>query len=176
MSSNATFLQRGRPYPLGATPDQHGVNFAVFSANADRMLLCLFDEGGTETRLVGIPPRRSRQVLDHLDLQPFYLIAGTFPTLAQAQAHAAALIEKTKGTPGHTYDPEIWSAREATDATHYLVADSQSSDHIEGQRFTSWQTRLGIDLTIRSSAGFVEKWPLLLPGAPAPANAPGPGK
>ena len=27
-------LERGRPYPLGATWDGLGVNFAVFSANA----------------------------------------------------------------------------------------------------------------------------------------------
>src|SRR5258708_3619521 len=37
----------GRPYPLGATWDGKGVNFAVFSANADRIELCLFDATGT---------------------------------------------------------------------------------------------------------------------------------
>jgi len=37
---------RGRPYPLGATWDGSGVNFAVFSKNADRMELCLFDPRG----------------------------------------------------------------------------------------------------------------------------------
>ncbi|WP_428380729.1 glycogen debranching protein GlgX [Nevskia ramosa] len=54
-NTNFSSLQRGRPYPLGATPDQHGVNFAVFSANADRILLCLFDEGGTETARLPMP-------------------------------------------------------------------------------------------------------------------------
>ena len=39
-------LQAGRPYPLGATADIGGVNFAVFSANADRIELCLFDPSG----------------------------------------------------------------------------------------------------------------------------------
>ena len=33
----------GRPYPLGATCDGAGVNFALFSANAERIELCLFD-------------------------------------------------------------------------------------------------------------------------------------
>ena len=39
-------LLPGSPYPLGATPDGLGVNFAVFSANATRVELCLFDDGG----------------------------------------------------------------------------------------------------------------------------------
>ena len=39
-------LEPGSPYPLGATFDGLGVNFAVFSANADRIELCLFDPSG----------------------------------------------------------------------------------------------------------------------------------
>ena len=39
-------LTAGRPYPLGASNDGLGVNFAVFSANATRMQLCLFDTAG----------------------------------------------------------------------------------------------------------------------------------
>jgi glycogen operon protein len=38
----------GRPFPLGATWDGLGVNFALFSANATRVELCLFDSTGTE--------------------------------------------------------------------------------------------------------------------------------
>ena len=33
----------GSPYPLGATFDGRGVNFALFSANAEKVELCLFD-------------------------------------------------------------------------------------------------------------------------------------
>ncbi|MBH2009215.1 MAG: glycogen debranching protein GlgX [Xanthomonadaceae bacterium] len=39
-------LLPGRPWPLGATWDGYGVNFAVFSAHAQAMALCLFDEAG----------------------------------------------------------------------------------------------------------------------------------
>ena len=35
-------IQTGRPYPLGATWDGLGVNFAVFSRNATHVDLCLF--------------------------------------------------------------------------------------------------------------------------------------
>ncbi|MFC7333738.1 glycogen debranching protein GlgX [Rhodocista pekingensis] len=41
-----TTVWPGRPYPLGATWDGSGVNFALFSANAERVELCLFDESG----------------------------------------------------------------------------------------------------------------------------------
>jgi isoamylase len=39
-------LLAGQPFPLGATWDGLGTNFAVFSANAHRIDLCLFDPSG----------------------------------------------------------------------------------------------------------------------------------
>ncbi|MCC7486244.1 MAG: glycogen debranching protein GlgX [Burkholderiales bacterium] len=39
-------LWRGRPYPLGATWDGQGVNFALYSEHAERVELCLFDPHG----------------------------------------------------------------------------------------------------------------------------------
>ena len=39
-------LEAGSPYPLGATFDGDGINFAVFSVNAERIELCLFDPSG----------------------------------------------------------------------------------------------------------------------------------
>ncbi|WP_210495140.1 glycogen debranching protein GlgX [Patulibacter sp. SYSU D01012] len=41
----------GRPFPLGATWDGDGVNFALFSINAERVELCLFDDEDRETRI-----------------------------------------------------------------------------------------------------------------------------
>lgn len=41
----------GRPYPLGATYDGSGTNFALFSGVAERVELCLFEADGTETRV-----------------------------------------------------------------------------------------------------------------------------
>ncbi|KZS85884.1 glycogen debranching enzyme GlgX [Mycobacterium persicum] len=41
----------GRAYPLGATYDGAGTNFALFSEVAQRVELCLFDADGTETRI-----------------------------------------------------------------------------------------------------------------------------
>lgn len=39
-------ISEGLPFPLGATWDGEGVNFALFSANATKVELCLFDERG----------------------------------------------------------------------------------------------------------------------------------
>ena len=36
----------GQPYPRGATWDGEGVNFSLFSANADKVELCIFDPSG----------------------------------------------------------------------------------------------------------------------------------
>ncbi|MCW3158281.1 glycogen debranching protein GlgX [Micropruina sonneratiae] len=41
----------GSPYPLGATFDGSGTNFALYSEVADRVELCLFDADGAETRV-----------------------------------------------------------------------------------------------------------------------------
>src|SRR5882724_11618659 len=41
----------GSPHPLGATWDGNGVNFALFSANAEGVELCLFDDDGRESRV-----------------------------------------------------------------------------------------------------------------------------
>ena len=43
VSENADKLAAGRPSPLGATWDGQGVNFALFSAHAEGVELCLFE-------------------------------------------------------------------------------------------------------------------------------------
>jgi glycogen operon protein len=52
----------GLPYPLGATWDGEGVNFALFSGFASRVELCLFDspESGVETARIALPERTNR--------------------------------------------------------------------------------------------------------------------
>jgi isoamylase len=49
-------VDAGEPYPLGATWDGKGVNFALFSAHAEKVELCLFDaRGRRELRRVALP-------------------------------------------------------------------------------------------------------------------------
>jgi glycogen operon protein len=46
MSSRKSAVWPGSPYPLGATWDGQGVNFALFSEHAEKVELCLFDQRG----------------------------------------------------------------------------------------------------------------------------------
>lgn len=47
MSQSGLFsVYPGKPYPLGANWDGAGTNFALFSAHAEKVVLCLFDEKG----------------------------------------------------------------------------------------------------------------------------------
>ncbi|MCE8036852.1 glycogen debranching protein GlgX [Halomonas sp. MCCC 1A11062] len=49
-------VREGWPFPLGATWDGLGVNFALFSAHATRVELCLFDASGThEVERIELP-------------------------------------------------------------------------------------------------------------------------
>jgi glycogen operon protein len=49
-------MREGQPHPLGATWDGLGVNFALFSAHATKVELCIFDEAGeTELERIELP-------------------------------------------------------------------------------------------------------------------------
>jgi Carbohydrate-binding module 48 (Isoamylase N-terminal domain) len=51
-------VSAGAPHPLGATWDGRGTNFALFSANAQRVELCLFESHGRrEIERIVLPER-----------------------------------------------------------------------------------------------------------------------
>ena len=51
-------VSAGAPHPLGATWDGRGTNFALFSANATKVELCLFDKDGRrEIERIVLPER-----------------------------------------------------------------------------------------------------------------------
>ncbi len=49
-------LTHGSPTPSGAHFDGKGINFTLFSAHAEQVTLCLFDEQGQE-RQIAMPAR-----------------------------------------------------------------------------------------------------------------------
>jgi glycogen debranching enzyme GlgX len=55
VSDGAGALTTGRPWPLGAHWDGHGVNFALFSEHAERVELCLFE--GRQIHVLPLPER-----------------------------------------------------------------------------------------------------------------------
>jgi glycogen operon protein len=87
-------LEAGRPYPMGASWDGLGVNFAVFSANATRMELCIFDASGTnELRRYDLP--------EHTDEVWHGYLPGAMPGLAYGyRAHGPY-----EPQHGHRFNP-----------------------------------------------------------------------
>jgi isoamylase len=61
-------IRPGRPYPLGATWDGHGVNFAIYSENASRVELCLFDSPDAEREIVRIALPEQTDLIWHVYL------------------------------------------------------------------------------------------------------------
>jgi isoamylase len=59
---NHNAIWPGKPSPLGATWDGDGVNFALFSENATRVELCLFDssESTAEARRIALPEKTNQ--------------------------------------------------------------------------------------------------------------------
>jgi len=50
LKGNSSRLSEGLPFPLGATWDGEGTNFAIFSANATKIEVCVFDSDGKRER------------------------------------------------------------------------------------------------------------------------------
>ena len=61
-------ISEGKPYPLGATADKRGTNFAVFSAHATRVEVCIFDrQGGKETDRFQLPEYTDEVYHGHIE-------------------------------------------------------------------------------------------------------------
>jgi glycogen operon protein len=119
-------VREGLPYPKGATWDGKGVNFALFSAHASKVELCVFDsQGKTELERIELPEYRDEIWHGYVpDLRPGtiygYRVHGPYaPEAGQrfnpnklvldpyARAHIGAL----------TWDPAVFG---------YKVGDAQS--------------------------------------------------
>ena len=86
---------RGRPHPLGATWDGRGVNVAVFSDNATRIDLCLFDSADATDRIGSgsrCPPRTGR------------VWHGYFPDLRPGQLYGLRADGPYDPTNGHRFN------------------------------------------------------------------------
>jgi isoamylase len=82
----------GKPYPLGASWDGEGTNFALFSENATAVELCLFDETGWETRL---PLKERYNFIWH----------GYIPGIQPDQQYGFRVHGPYNPTQGHRFNP-----------------------------------------------------------------------
>jgi isoamylase len=82
----------GSSYPLGATFDGGGTNFALFSEIAEKVELCLIDEGGRESRIA----------LDEVD---GYVWHAYLPTINPGQRYGFRVHGPFDPSTGHRCDP-----------------------------------------------------------------------
>jgi glycogen operon protein len=87
-------VREGLPYPLGATWDGLGVNFALFSAHAARVELCLFDE-------------RGEQELERVDLPEYTdeVWHGYLPDARPGTTYAYRVHGPYEPGAGHRFNP-----------------------------------------------------------------------
>jgi glycogen operon protein len=83
------------PYPLGATWDGLGVNFALFSAHATRVDLCLFDSPGAsrESRTITLPEQTAQ------------VWHGYLPDVRPGQLYGYRVFGPYAPSEGHRFNP-----------------------------------------------------------------------
>jgi isoamylase len=85
----------GTPYPLGATWDGVGVNFALFSEHATRVELCLFDSPDAESETVTIPLAEQTDMVWH----------GYLPDVRPGQLYGYRVHGPYDPAQGHRFNP-----------------------------------------------------------------------
>ncbi len=90
-------VSEGNPDSLGATPDKSGTNFALFSAHAESVVLCLFDAGGRENARILLPEKTGDIWHGHVgDVKPGqhygYRILGPYEPLRGHRFNANKLL------------------------------------------------------------------------------------
>ena len=85
----------GSPYPLGATWDGVGVNFALFSEHATRVELCLFDSAEAEFESLTIP------LPEHTDM----VWHGYLPDVQPGQLYGYRVHGPFAPHVGHRFNP-----------------------------------------------------------------------
>ncbi len=85
----------GLPYPLGATWDGRGVNFSIFSENADRVELCLFDSPTEPYESLRIPLPEQTDRVWH----------GYFPDIKPGQLYGYRIYGPYEPKTGLRFNP-----------------------------------------------------------------------
>jgi len=87
----------GDPYPLGATWNGEGVNFAIFSENATGVELCLFDHPDSVTESARIPLRERSDQIWHCYL----------PDVRPGQLYGYRVNGPYRPEEGHRFNPSM---------------------------------------------------------------------
>jgi glycogen operon protein len=85
----------GKPYPLGATWDGHGVNFALYAEHATKVELCLFDSPDAQQESERIPVSEQTDMVWHVFL----------PDVAPGQLYGYRIHGPYEPQQGHRFNP-----------------------------------------------------------------------
>ncbi len=122
----------GHPYPLGATWDGRGVNFALFSEHATRVELCLFDRV-TMVESDCLPMREQTDLVWHCYL----------PDVRPGQLYGYRVHGPYEPTDGHRFNP----SKIITDPYAKLIGrDIRWSDSMFGYRIGAPKQDLSLDI------------------------------
>ncbi|WP_183008681.1 glycogen debranching protein GlgX [Gluconacetobacter dulcium] len=124
-------LTRGAPAPLGATWDGLGVNFAVFSANAHRIDLCVFDHSGRREVARFELPERTDEVWH-----------GYLPDARPGMLYGYRAYGPYEPLRGHRFNPHKLLVDPYARALHGALT---WSDSLFGYRVNSPRADLSID-------------------------------
>ncbi|HET6431497.1 glycogen debranching protein GlgX, partial [Dyella sp.] len=143
-------IQPGQPYPLGATCDGIGTNFAVFSAHATRMELCLFDPTGRRQLACYDLPEYTDQVWH-----------GYLPRVTAGQLYGYRAHGPYEPEQGHRFNPHKLLI---DPYARQLAGQTRWSDALHGYRMSSPRADLSFDR--RDSAAAVPKSVVVEPMEP----------
>ncbi|MGV3532979.1 MAG: glycogen debranching protein GlgX [Chthoniobacteraceae bacterium] len=93
---NTPLVWPGRPSPLGATPGESGVNFALFSEHATQVELCLFDspQASSESHRVTFPEKTDQ------------VWHGFLPEAKPGQIYGYRVHGPQEPSHGHRFNPQ----------------------------------------------------------------------
>ncbi len=140
-SNPAIRITEGLPYPRGATWNGRGVNFALFSAHATRVELCLFDDSGeTEIGRIDLPEYTNE------------VFHGFLPDARPGTVYGYRVHGPYEPAQGHRFNPNKLVLDPYTKA---VVGQLQWAPELFGYTIGSPQKDLSFDT--RDSARFMPK-------------------
>ena len=130
----------GVPYPLGATWDGKGTNFAIFSEHATKVELCLFKSARAKKEFVRIT------LPEHTDM----VWHGYLPDVKKGQLYGYRVYGPYDPNSGHRFNPHKILLDPYAKA---IARQIRWSDAMFGYRIGDPTADLSLD--VRDSAGFV---------------------
>jgi len=115
------------------------------------------DDSGKQSRWMCNVPRKSKQIHDHLNLEPLCLAAGSYKTAEEALEHARSISKKAKDAKQYPPELEVWSVSHDSGDPRFTIVLRNSMNDIQPEKFDRLKLLVGPDLAPTSSKRFQER-------------------